>query len=109
LDPGSAGASARREHRRRKSNREARVRSKHPVIGGMLLALGEEPPHDKAWDRGGSGEEHVAQELAKHLSQDRRRPARQARRARQAGRTSTTSPSRRPACGSSTPSATAAS
>jgi hypothetical protein len=70
FDTGSAGASARREHLRRKANREARVRSKHPVIGGMLLALSEDPQHEKAWGRGAGGEERVAEALAKHLHDD---------------------------------------
>jgi hypothetical protein len=45
-----AGASARREHERRKINDErhiaewkGRVRSKHPVLGGLMLAVADEP------------------------------------------------------------------
>lgn len=67
LDSGTAGASARREHERRKANREQRVRDKHPRIGGLVLALSDEPQHQPSWARGADGEEHVAQSLAKHL------------------------------------------
>lgn len=34
---GRAGASARREHERRKASREKRIRGKHPLFGGLLL------------------------------------------------------------------------
>ena len=64
-DNGTPGASARREHERRKARREAGVREAHPRIGGVLLALQEAPQHETAWERGGAGEELVAQALAK--------------------------------------------
>jgi hypothetical protein len=68
LDFGTAGASARREHERRRANREKRVREKHPRIGGALLALSDDPTHEAAWARGARGEEHVAKLLAKYLN-----------------------------------------
>jgi len=37
--PDQAGASAAREYERRSSNREARIRSAHPKLGGLILAL----------------------------------------------------------------------
>lgn len=67
FDGGTAGASARREHERRRANRETRVREKHPRLGGILLALGNEPTHETAWARGAGGEERIAASLAKHL------------------------------------------
>src|SRR3954454_24729381 len=66
-DRGTAGASARREHERRRANREKRVRDKHPRIGGALLALRDDPTHEAVWARGARGEEHVAKFLAKYL------------------------------------------
>ena len=63
---GRAGASARREGERRKEVREARVRARHPRIGGVILALQETPQHERSWARGAGGEELVAQALAKH-------------------------------------------
>jgi hypothetical protein len=68
FETGSAGASARREYDRRRANRERRVREKHPRIGGLMLALADDPSHETAWARGAGGEEHVAQLLAKHLN-----------------------------------------
>src|SRR5215217_3006119 len=70
LDTGTAGASARREHDRRRANRERRVREKHPHIGGALLALRDGPTHETVWARGAAGEERVAAYLAKHLNDD---------------------------------------
>jgi len=67
FDGGTAGASARREHERRRANREKRVREKHPRLGGLLLALGDDPAHETAWARGAGGEERIALSLAKHL------------------------------------------
>lgn len=67
IQTGTAGASARREHERRKANGEQRTRDKHPHIGGLLLALRDDPVHVQVWARGAGGEERVAQLLAKHL------------------------------------------
>lgn len=67
LDTGTAGASARREYERRRASRENRVRTAHPKIGGLLLALRDEPNHQRVWARGADGEEHVAKLLAKYL------------------------------------------
>ena len=56
---GSAGDSARREYERRHAAREVRVRSRHPKIGGLLLALVDDPSSTKAWARGAEGERAV--------------------------------------------------
>jgi hypothetical protein len=63
IDPGTAGASARREHRRRVTKREARIRTAHPRIGGLILAVTEEPQTTTAWARGARGEELLAKRL----------------------------------------------
>jgi hypothetical protein len=60
---GTAGASARREHDRRKARREDAVRAKHPRIGALLLALKEPPAHERRWAHGAGGEEMVAAAL----------------------------------------------
>lgn len=69
---GVAGASARREYERRKANDEQhvaewkeRVRSKHPVLGGLMLAVADEPKQSgtSAWDLGAHGEEVFAKSL----------------------------------------------
>ena len=69
-DPGTPGASARDEYAQRKASRERRAHEKHPHIGGLLLALQDEPQHQKAWSRGAAGEQHVAKLLAKYLDDD---------------------------------------
>lgn len=54
---GTAGASAKREYERRSAKRETRVREAHPRIGGLILALTDEPQSTTAWARGAKGEE----------------------------------------------------
>src|SRR5690349_2538177 len=39
IDPGTPGASARREYERRQAKHESGVREKHPKLGGLILAL----------------------------------------------------------------------
>jgi hypothetical protein len=81
LDRGRAGASAAREHQRRKANREARIRRRHPWIGGLLLSLSAAPQHERAWDVGGRGEQVVGASLDRRTAKgpaivlhDRRMP-----------------------------------
>jgi len=62
-DPGTAGASARREFERRHAKREERVRKKHPKLGGFLLAITDDPQSTTAWDTGARGEERLGQRL----------------------------------------------
>jgi hypothetical protein len=77
---GTAGASARREHERRKARREDDVRRRHPRVGTLLLAVGDAPQHERRWARGAGGEELVAEALAKRCGDavrvlhDRRMP-----------------------------------
>lgn len=61
---GDAGTSARREYERRKDAREQRIRSEHPKLGGLILALSDDPRSTKAWERGAVGEELMAKRLA---------------------------------------------
>lgn len=63
LERGQPGASATRVHRHRRSNREARTRMDHPLIGGLLLALRDEPQHESAWRQGALGERAIASYL----------------------------------------------
>lgn len=62
-DRGEAGASARREYERRRDNRERRIRTDHPKLGGLILALTDDPQSTKAWERGAIGEELLARRL----------------------------------------------
>jgi hypothetical protein len=63
LRDGTAGASAQREHDRRRARRERAVRERHPRIGGLLLVLGGAPSHERRWARGADGEALVAEAL----------------------------------------------
>jgi hypothetical protein len=80
VDPGTAGGSPRREYQRRQAKREDHIRSKHPKLGGLILALGEDPQPTTAWDAGALGEErlgHRLNELASdtlRVLHDRRSP-----------------------------------
>lgn len=61
--PGTPGASARREFERRQSNREDRIRTKHPRIGGLIHALSDDLQSTKTWDIGAQGEERLGNRL----------------------------------------------
>lgn len=61
--PGVAGSSARREHERRVAAREERIRSKHPRLGGLILAVSDDPQSTKAWATGAVGEERLGRRL----------------------------------------------
>ncbi|MDQ0424552.1 nuclease-related domain-containing protein [Cellulomonas iranensis] len=64
IETGTAGSSARREYERRSAKREARIREAHPRLGGLILALSEEPQSTTAWARGARGEELLGARLA---------------------------------------------
>ncbi|MCW2754795.1 MAG: hypothetical protein JWQ32_2206 [Marmoricola sp.] len=63
LDAGTPGGSARREFDRRHEAREARIRAKHPKLGGLILALSDEPQSTTAWSIGADGEEKLGARL----------------------------------------------
>lgn len=60
---GVAGSSARRKHERRVAAREERIRSRHPRLGGLILALSDDPQTTKAWATGAVGEERLGRRL----------------------------------------------
>lgn len=63
IEAGIPGASARREFERRKAKHEERTRTKHPKLGGLILALSDDPDSTKAWDTGALGEERLGNRL----------------------------------------------
>lgn len=65
VDLGTPGASARREHERRREKRETATRERHPHIGNLLLRLQSPPASEVAWSTGAAGEEALAAHLAK--------------------------------------------
>jgi len=77
---GTAGASARREFERRKARREDGIRTAHPKLGGLILAVSDEPQSTTAWAVGAVGEERLGQGLDRlagdtvRLLHDRRIP-----------------------------------
>jgi hypothetical protein len=48
---------------RRRQRHETRVRSAHPKLGGLILALSDEPQSTKAWDKGADGERALGASL----------------------------------------------
>ena len=77
---GVAGASAQREYERRKNKRETRIREAHLRMGGLSLALRDDPQSTKAWATGAQGEERLGRQLdglvgdGVHVLHDRRIP-----------------------------------
>jgi hypothetical protein len=63
IDAGTPGASARREFERRSARREARIRTAHPKLGGLIYALTEDPQSTRAWDVGAVGDERLGHRL----------------------------------------------
>lgn len=63
IETGTPGTSARREYERRQSRREERIRTKHPKLGGLILALSDSPQSTTAWDTGALGEERLGNRL----------------------------------------------
>jgi hypothetical protein len=59
----TAGGSAQREYERRSQRREATIRSRHPRLGGLLLALSNEPSSTRVWAQAAGGERAVAAKL----------------------------------------------
>jgi hypothetical protein len=60
---GIAGASARAEGARRSAKREAQIRKRHPKIGGLILAVYDDPTSTKVWEQGAIGEERIGVRL----------------------------------------------
>ncbi|WP_169164151.1 nuclease-related domain-containing protein [Cellulomonas taurus] len=60
VDTGIAGASAAREYQRRSERREQRIRAAHPRLGGLILAVSDEPQSTRAWAIGAEGERRLA-------------------------------------------------
>ena len=61
---GTPGAGARREHARRLERHQTRVRTSHPRLGGLILAVADDPQHVRAWQTGAVGEEEFGRRLS---------------------------------------------
>ena len=65
IDPGVAGASAQREYERRVASRQSRINDRFGRhLGGVILAVPDQPKSTKAWARGSAGERELAEALA---------------------------------------------
>jgi hypothetical protein len=67
---GTPGAGARVEHAKRLERHQSRVRTRHPRLGGVILALSDEPQHVTAWRTGAVGEEEFGRKLSQAASQN---------------------------------------
>ena len=63
VESGRAGASAIAEFERRSAKREATIRARHPKLGGLILALSDDPSTTRVWKTGGIGEQKVGAAL----------------------------------------------
>jgi hypothetical protein len=61
---GLPGGGARREHAKRQDRHHARVRKNHPKLGGLILALRDDPAHVRSWQSGAVGEEEFGRRLS---------------------------------------------
>lgn len=68
VDAGTAGASARGEHDRRRQKREDNARERLGSLGALVARLTDEPQSTNAWKRGAQGEEFAGKRLEKHLA-----------------------------------------
>jgi hypothetical protein len=77
VDSGIAGASAQHEYEKRKERRATRTKDRFGRrLGGVVLALTDEPQSTRAWAMGALGEQHLASALDHiegiHVLHDRR-------------------------------------
>lgn len=70
VDVGRPGASLESEYQRRKQAREDRIRGRHPRLGGLILALSDEPATTKAFATGADGERRIAARLERDCGAD---------------------------------------
>jgi hypothetical protein len=70
VDVGRAGSSLEQEYQRRRQARQNRVRGKSPRLGGLLLALSDEPASTKAFATGAEGERRIASRLEKDCGEE---------------------------------------
>ena len=57
------GVSAQNEYDRRSARRERQIRSQHPRLGNLLVALTDNPASTRVWAQGAAGERAVAARL----------------------------------------------
>lgn len=70
VDRGAPGRSLQRQYEQRRDARERQVRARHPRLGGLFLALSEEPATTANLRRGAEAEVHVAERLRRRCGPD---------------------------------------
>jgi hypothetical protein len=70
IDRGTPGGSLLREYEHRRAKREQEVRSRHPRLGGLLLAFGDEPATTANFRRGATAEVRVAEQLMRRCGDE---------------------------------------
>lgn len=65
VDAGTAGESARREHLERRETRDTEIRSRHKLIGGLILAIAPDDADGAKWGKGAVGEERLGPSLGR--------------------------------------------
>jgi hypothetical protein len=60
IEAGQAGGSAARKYQQLHDAREKRIRGAHPKLGGLILALSDDPQSTRAWATGARGERQLA-------------------------------------------------
>jgi hypothetical protein len=80
IEAGTAGASTLREYEHRRDRRESRIKDRFGKrVGGVILAITDEPQSTRAWEQGSVGEQELAEALATvegvRVLHDRRVPA----------------------------------
>ncbi|MDT7550355.1 MAG: hypothetical protein QOH50_4165 [Kribbellaceae bacterium] len=70
VDVGRPGSSLEQEYQRRSQARQDRVRGEHPRLGGVILALSDEPASTKAFATGAEGERRIASRLERACSEE---------------------------------------
>jgi len=70
IDIGRPGASLTRQYHQRVAQRDARVRRDHPRLGGLILALTDQPQTTHAFASGAVGEQKAAERIVKACGPD---------------------------------------
>jgi hypothetical protein len=70
VDRGTPGGSLLREYEQRKTRHEEQVRSRHPRLAGLLLALHSDPATTANFRRGAIGEAKVAERLVRRCGDE---------------------------------------
>jgi hypothetical protein len=70
VDVGRPGSSLEQTYQRRKQARQNRVRARLPRLGGLLLALFDDPASTKAFATGAMGERRIAARLEKDCGEE---------------------------------------